>query len=265
MLDLTHPVNEKTVAWPTASKFNLSYQYAGLTAGGYWYEARDFRQAEHSGTHTDAPAHFFKDRWHTADIPLERLTGPAVKISIQARAEREPDTMLTVKDIQDWEEEHGAIPTGAIVILHTGRGEHYGDVEKYLGRPEDLTLPDDDDKHLHFPGVSPQAAQWLVDQRDISGLGIDTPSTDRGQSRQFETHQVLGEANVWGLENLANTDMLPARGFQVYNLVHKLEGGSGGPTRVIAVLTRQTASTAISSDSNIVSLLIVCLATSNIF
>ena len=202
----------------------------------------------------------YKDRWHTADIPLERLTGPAVKISIEARAEAEPDTMLTVADIEQWEEEHGAIPTTAIVILHTGRGKLYGQKDKYFGRPETLSLPENDDKHLHFPGVSPEAAQWLVDQRNISGLGIDTPSTDRGQSRQFETHQVLGKANVWGLENLANTDLLPARGFLVYNLPHKLEGGSGGPTRVIAVLNRQTASTATSHQANIASLLILSLA-----
>ena len=100
----------------------------------------------------------------------------------------------------------------------------------------------------------------------FSGLGIDTPSTDRGQSRQFESHQVLGQANVWGLENLANTHLLPARGFMVYNLVHKLEGGSGGPTRVIAVLDRQTDSSSRASSpyNNIASLLVLCLATCNI-
>ena len=69
MPDLTHPVNERTVAWPTASKFTLRNQVAVETAGGYWYEARDFSQAEHSGTHTDAPAHFYKAEWSTPEVP----------------------------------------------------------------------------------------------------------------------------------------------------------------------------------------------------
>ena len=172
--------------------------------------------------------------------------------------------MLTVLDLQQWEEQHGAIPEAAIVILHTGWGRHYGEPGKYFGRPEGLSLPEDDTEHLHFPGVSPQAAQWLVDQRNISGLGIDTPSTDRGQSRQFETHQVLGRNNVWGLENLANTHLLPARDFTVYNLVHKLEGGSGGPTRVIAVLHRQTdSSKATSIQAHILSLVVFSLTSFN--
>ena len=191
---------------------------------------------------------------------MERLTGPAVKISIQERAETDPDTELTVADIESWELENGDIPDNAIVILHTGRGKHYGDTQKYFGRPGDLTLPEDDTEHLHFPGVSPAAARWLVDRRNISGLGVDTPSTDRGQSKVFQTHQVLGRANVWGLENVANTDLLPARGFLVYNLVHKLEGGSGGPTRVIAVLDRKTAGSGAAWQRYTASLVVLCLA-----
>ena len=190
--------------------------------------------------------------------------GQAVRINIQDRADTDPDTELMVSDIQDWEEQHGTIPHNAIVILHSGRGRYYGDKEKYLGRPEDLQLAEDDVAHLHFPGVSPAAAQWLVDQRNISGLGVDTPSTDRGQSKLFKTHQVLGKANVWGLENVANTELLPARGFMVYNLVHKLEGGSGGPTRAIAVLDRPTVSRAGNMINNSVGLLIFCLILFNI-
>lgn len=107
-------------------------------------------------------------------------------------------------------------------------------------------MADTDTEQLHFPGVSPAAARWLVTRRGVVGVAIDTPSTDRGQSRSFSTHRVLGEANVWGLENLANTDQLPATGFVIYNLVHKLEGGSGGPTRVVATLDRATAASGAS-------------------
>ena len=225
-----------TVAWPTASKFQVTQAVAKDSGSGYWYEARDFSQAEHSGTHTDAPAHFYKDRWHTADIPLDRLAAPAIKVDISERAQTDPDTELLVSDLEEWEAEHGVIPGRSIVVVHTGWGRLYSSRDRYLGRPEDVTLPEDDVQHLHFPGVSPEAAKWLVKGREVVGVAIDTPSTDRGQSRTFSTHQVLGEANVWGLENLANSDKLPSKGFMIYNMVHKLVGGSGGPTRVVAVL-----------------------------
>ena len=231
-------MGEDTVAWPTASKFRVTQAVAKDSGSGYWYEARDFSQAEHSGTHTDAPAHFYKDRWHTADIPLNRLAAPAIKVDISVRALTDPDTELRVSDLEDWEAEHGVIPGRSIVVVHTGWGRLYSDRDRYLGRPEAARLPEDDVEHLHFPGVSPEAAEWLVNLREVVGVAIDTPSTDRGQSRTFSTHQVLGEANVWGLENLANSDQLPAKGFMIYNMVHKLEGGSGGPSRVVAVLNK---------------------------
>lgn len=267
MLDLTHPVGSDTVAWPTASKFQVTQAVAKDSGSGYWYEARDFSQAEHSGTHTDAPAHFYKDRWHTADIPLDRLAAPAIKVDISERAQTDPDTELLVSDLEEWEAEHGVIPGRSIVVVHTGWGRLYSNRDRYLGRPEDVTLPEDDVQHLHFPGVSPEAAEWLVKGREVVGVAIDTPSTDRGQSRTFSTHQVLGEANVWGLENLANSDKLPAKGFMIYNMVHKLVGGSGGPTRVVAVLnTRHHAGNnggIIKSSS--VSFICVCIVFMQLF
>eukprot|EP00092_Neocalanus_flemingeri_P031527 GFUD01034238.1.p2 GENE.GFUD01034238.1~~GFUD01034238.1.p2 ORF type:complete len:266 (+),score=88.38 GFUD01034238.1:143-940(+) len=240
IIDLTHPVGENTFVWPTSTKFtvaNVVKTQVGVEGeGGYWYESRDINQAEHSGTHMDAPAHFYKGGWHTSDIPLERLTGPGVRISIEERVQKDLDTGLVVEDILTWEEQHGEVPEGAVVIIHTGHGRWYGDKVKYLGRPAELDLPENDTEHLHFPGVEPAAAEWLVRNRNIVGLGIDTPSTSNGQSRDYKTHQVLGEANIWGLENMARTEELPSTGFVVYNMVHKLEGGSGGPTRVIAIL-----------------------------
>ena len=115
MLDLTHPVDDKTVSWPSASQFQVTSAVAMLTGGGYWYESRDISQSEHSGTHMDAPAHFYQDRWHTADIPLERLVAvPGVKVDIETRADTDPDTMLTVTDLENWERHHGEIPDHAV-------------------------------------------------------------------------------------------------------------------------------------------------------
>ena len=156
----------------------MSNVVAKQTDAGYWYEQRDISQAEHSGTHTDAPAHFYKGSWHTADIPLDHLVAPGVKIDIEERAEADPDTELTVADVKAWEDEHGVIPRGSIVVVHTGRGKLYGDKQRYFGRPDGVT-DDRDTEHLHFPGVSAHAAQWLVDRRGVVGVAIDTPSTDQ--------------------------------------------------------------------------------------
>ena len=121
---------------------------------------------------------------------MDHLVAPGVKVSIQGRADIDQDTMLTVQDLQDWEETNGRIPDKSVVVVHTGQGRLYGDKDKYFGRPEGRDLGETDTEHLHFPGVSPEAAAWLVENRAIVGLGVDTPSTDRGQSRTFETHQV---------------------------------------------------------------------------
>ena len=133
------------------------------------------------------------------------------------------------------------IPDGAIVIMYSGLGRYYGNKTAYFGWPDFVTDPKDT-KNLHFPGLAPQAAQHLVDNRKIFGVGVDTPSTDYGQAKKFQTHQILAKANIWGLENLNNVDKLPAKGFTVYNGAYKSTDGSGGPSRVIAVMSSSGAS-----------------------
>ena len=175
-------------------------------------------------------------------IPVDRLVGPGVMVDIVDKVEEQGlDTELEVADLAAWEEEHGAIPWGAVVIVHTGHGRFYTNASAYWGRPAELELGEEDTEHLHFPGVSEAAARWLVEERGVRGVGLDTPSTDLGQSRTFPTHRVLSAANVWGLENLADTEDLPPRGFTVLAMVHRLEGGSGGPARVVAWLEEGAA------------------------
>ena len=91
---------------------------------------------------------------------------------------------------------------------------------------------------LHFPGLSEDAARWLVSQRRVRAVGIDTASIDRGQSVAFEAHRVLAAAQVPVFENLAGLERLPAEGFQVIALPMKIEGGTGGPLRAMAVVPR---------------------------
>ncbi|HEY4643237.1 MAG TPA: cyclase family protein, partial [Bacteroidota bacterium] len=128
---------------------------------------------------------------------------------------------------------HGRIPQKAIVLIRTGYGSFWPDREKYMGTPERGT---EAVAKLHFPGLHPDAAKWLIDERSVKAVGLDTPSIDHGQSTQFESHVTLFEANVPAFENVANLDQLPVNGFTVVALPMKIRGGSGGPLRIIALV-----------------------------
>jgi kynurenine formamidase len=206
---------------------------SGVAPEGYYYEAHRFRSAEHGGTHLDAPIHFHEGGASVDQIPLERLLGPAVVIDVTAACARDRDHRVDVRDLQRWEAQHDEIPRGAIALLHTGFGRFWPDRERYMGSaargPEAAA-------RLHFPGLHPQAARWLVTQREIRAVGIDTPSIDHGPSREFRSHRALFEAGVPVFENVARLDALPARGFSVVALPMLIRGGSGGPLRIIAIL-----------------------------
>lgn len=228
-VDLTHPFSPETVYWPTARGFDLDTVAFGPTEGGYFYAAFEFSASEHGGTHLDAPLHFAEGRHAADEIPLERLIAPAVVVDVSGRAS--PDYEVGPVDLQEWEAAHGRIPDGAILLVRTGWGERYGDRAAYLGTarggPEAVA-------ELHFPGLHPDAARWLVEERDVGAVGIDTPSLDRGQSTTFETHVVLYSRNVPGFENVAMPAELPAIGGWVFALPMKIRGGSGGPLRIVA-------------------------------
>jgi kynurenine formamidase len=228
-IDLTHPFDSASIYWPTADGFVLEDVAYGRTEAGFFYAANTFSAAEHGGTHLDAPIHFAEGR-HAADaIPLERLIGPAAVVDVSDRAHE--DYLITVADLEAWEAAHGRIPDGAILLIRTGWEEHYGDRTRYLGTgatgPDAVPL-------LHFPGIDPEAARWLVAERAIDAIGIDTPSIDYGQSSDFASHVALYDANIPGFENVTNLSRLPATGAFVVALPMKIAGGSGGPLRIVA-------------------------------
>ncbi len=233
IVDLTHAYDASTVYWPTASGFELEIDFKGMTEGGWYYEANTFRTAEHGGTHLDAPIHFAADRHHADEIPLERLMGPAVVIDVSRRASADRDYQVSVADFEAWEERNGPLPDGVIVLLRTGFGRFWPDREAYMGTaergPEAVAS-------LHFPGLGPDAARWLVAEREIHAIGLDTPSIDYGQSKGFESHRILFERNIPAFENVANLSGLPERGFHVIALPMKIRGGSGGPLRIVAIV-----------------------------
>jgi kynurenine formamidase len=234
IIDLSHSYSDKTVYWVTAKEFELDTVFKGQTEKGYYYAANNFSTAEHGGTHIDAPIHFAKGGQTVDQIPLENLIGKAIKIDVSSKALNDPDYLISVDDFKNWEtKEQMSIPDGSIVLLQTGYADFYPDKEKYLGTTE---RGENAISQLHFPGLSPEAAQWLVDNRSIKAIGIDTPSIDYGQSEFFKSHVILLSDNIPAFENLNNLEKLPGKDFEIIALPMKIEGGSGAPLRIVALL-----------------------------
>ncbi len=229
LVDLTHSFDETTIYWPTSKPFKLENVHEGLTPKGYWYESNDISGSEHGGTHLDAPAHFARGKWHVEDIPLERLIAPGIVVDVRKHAMNDPDYLIRKQDFLDWEKQHGKILKNTTVLVLTGWESFWPDKKKYLGtdQPGDV-------KNLHFPGFSAEAARFLVDERNVGSIGLDTPSLDAGQSTDFLAHQIFGEANVPGYENVCNLSTLPPMGLRVIALPMKIGKGSGAPLRIVA-------------------------------
>jgi kynurenine formamidase len=234
MVDLTHPLNAETIFWPTSTeRFDLRRIAFGPTPGGYFYAANAFAMPEHGGTHLDAPIHFAEGGVTADRIPLERLVLPAVVIDIAARAAKDPDYQLTPDDVRAFERQHGRIPAGSAVLLRTGWDRRWPDRKAYLGddTPGDAS-------RLHFPSFGPDAARLLVEERRAGAIGVDVASIDSGQSSDFMVHRVAAARGVPGFENLRDLGSLPATGALLIALPIKIEGGSGGPLRAIALVPR---------------------------
>jgi kynurenine formamidase len=231
-IDLTYSFSEQTLYWPNnPTGFKLDTQVNGVTPAGFYYSSNAFSAPEHGGTHLDAPIHFAKDHLTADQIPLTYLTGNAVVIDVSEKALKDPDYLISVKDIENWENKNGIISDSSIVLFRTGYGKYYPDAKKYFGTDEKGA---DAIPKLHFPGIDPAAAEWLTSQRKIKAAGLDTPSIDYGQSKDFKTHQVLLGKNIPAFENIANLDRLPAKGSYIVALPMKIKNGSGGPLRIIA-------------------------------
>jgi kynurenine formamidase len=234
LVDLTHPYNAQTLYWPTSpTRFQLQQLAYGMTPGGWFYSANAVASPEHGGTHLDAPIHFAEGRLTADRIPLEKLVAPAVVLDVTRQAAEDPDYRLTPEDVAAFEREHGTIAPGTIVLLRTGWSSRWPDAKAYLGddTPGDAS-------NLHFPSYGEEAARLLVEERRVAALGVDVASIDYGPSQDFVVHRIAAAADVPGLENLTNLDQLPPTGALVIALPMKIEGGSGGPVRVIALVPR---------------------------
>ncbi len=234
-VDLSHDFSEQTVSWPTAEMFKFETVFEGMTDAGFYYSAYQFAAAEHSGTHIDSPVHFASGKDTVDQIPLEKLIGAGVVIDVSVQTLANPDYQISVQDFISWESQNGKLPQDAIVLLRTGYSKYWPDRKKYMGTAgrDPAAVAD-----LHFPGLAPQAAEWLIKNRQISAIGLDTPSIDFGQSTLFKSHQVLFQQNIPAFENLANLDRLPEKGAFVIALPMKIKGGSGAPLRIVALVPK---------------------------
>jgi kynurenine formamidase len=232
-LDLTHPFDAATISWPTEPGFRFEPGVSGTTAKGYYYAANRFATAEHCGTHLDAPRHFAEGR-HTVDlIEPGRLVGEAAVIDVTTVCAGDDAYEVTVDDLVGWETRHRRQLVDVIVLLRTGWAARWRDRARYLGtsaRGAEAV------RQLRFPGLAPQAAKWLVENRRVKAVGIDTASIDHGPSTHFGSHVALCAADVPIFENLAPLDRLPEEGALVVALPMNVAGGSGAPLRVFVRL-----------------------------
>src|SRR5467141_242697 len=225
VLDLSYAINDKLVPWPGDEKFFEAKVNATIEKNGYF--TRSFCMLEHYGTHLDAPAHFPTGKATVDQIPAKQLMGPAVVLDVRTEGAKDADFQLPAASVEEWEKRHGRIPEGAIVLLRTGWASRWPDARKYRNQ--------DDKGKMHFPGFPPEAAKLLI-QRKVSGLGCDTLSIDYGASSDYAVHHLVLGAGLYQLENLADLSELPETGAFLIVAPIKLEGGSGGPVRVFALL-----------------------------
>lgn len=226
VVDLTHPLDEQSPFWPEGAPQSPFHATLAATIERDGYFARALALPEHFGTHIDAPAHFDPKGVTIDQIPLQSLMIKAVVVDVTGAPKSDADYRVTVADLENWAKSHGHFPRGCVVFFRTGWATRWPSQELYMNQ--------DTEGVLHFPGLSLQAAQYLVERAHPLAIGIDTASIDYGPSNNFEVHHFTMAAGLYHLENVANLDQLPATGAYIIASPMKLRGGSGSPTRVLA-------------------------------
>jgi kynurenine formamidase len=190
----------------------------------------EFETAEHGGTHYDAPSHFCNTPkcWYPEDIPVSAFYGEACVVNVTENAEKYPNYGLSVKDLIKHERKYGRIPDDSYVIMYSGWGKYFSNKTAYMGDEKNMSK-------MAWPSFSPNAIKWLLDNRDIKGIGVDSLSLDVANLAFKMSHVLALSNNKIGLENLANVEKMPARGATIVAFPMKIKGGTGGPARVVAM------------------------------
>jgi kynurenine formamidase len=240
VVDLTAPLSADTPViqlppeFAQTARFELEELSRYDDRGPAWYW-NNFHTGEHTGTHFDAPNHWVsgRDLDDVASVPARRLVGPAVVLDFSAQAAENPDFLLEVEHIREWEAAHGPLPEGGWLLYRTGWDARSDSQERYLNA---------DDTGPHTPGVSPACARWLAEEAPILGVGVETVGTDAGAAHSFDPpfpcHNALMGSGKYGLTQLQNLAQLPTVGAVLFASPIPIVGGSGAPARVLALVER---------------------------
>jgi kynurenine formamidase len=226
VVDLTHTMSAEfpTFMGKPGIEMQREFDFKKDRFNLFWWHI-----IEHAGTHLDAPIHFSEAGFSADQLLVEQLVVPLAVVNVVYQAEQDADYQLSREDLAKWEAKHGPLPTGCCVALHSGWGELATvDPARFVGRDVNGTL--------HFPGFAPEAAAWLMMERRVAGLAVDTMSLDHGPSRNFRTHQIWLPSGRWGLENVANLDKVPEAGATLVVGASKVKDSTGGLARVIALV-----------------------------
>ncbi len=223
LIDLTHPLSERAQHWPGGVPFSKRL----LVDYDRGYRKFMFQMAEDVGTHVDSPAHFFEGKATIDMLPLRDLIGPGVVVDVREKAARNSDYLLSIEDLKAWEEGFGPIPEGAIIVMLSGWGIRWGNTKSYRNMDERGVM--------HFPGYSRESAEFLVSERHVAGIGIDTLSLDSGGSSDFPVHCIMFEAGKFQMENMANLELLPPSGALIFAIPLLVEGAPEAVARVFAL------------------------------
>jgi kynurenine formamidase len=225
VIHLSHVIDEHIPQWPGDPTVKFT-SVAQLPDDGYYL--RRFSLGEHSATHMNAPKSFYANGVGIDQYSAQSLIVSAITIDICALAAVDADYTLTVADILTWEEEHGKIPSGNVVLLYTGWQNKWSDKSAFLNQ--------DEEGILHFPGFGSEATQFLLHERQIAGIGIDTHGVDSGGDTNFTINRLVLAQQRIVLENLTNLHQLPPKGTTLAIAILRLRGGSGSPVGVLALI-----------------------------
>jgi kynurenine formamidase len=240
VVDLTAPLSAETpvIQLPPQFAQTAPFELEELSRyddrGPAWYW-NNFRTGEHTGTHFDAPNHWVtgQDLDDVASVPARRLIGPAVVLDFSTQAAEDPDFLLEVENIREWESAHGPLPEGGWLLYRTGWDARSASQQDFLNA---------DDRGPHTPGISPACARWLGEEAPVMGLGVETVGTDAGAAHSFDPpfpcHAALMGSGKYGLTQLQNLAQLPTTGALLIASPLPIVGGSGSPARVLALVER---------------------------
>lgn len=225
VVDLTQPMNPNIPIWPGDPAFEVE-AWASYANEGYFINR--IAIGEHSATHWGTPNTFIEGARSADMFTAEELVVPAVVIDIRDKGASNADYRLSLDDVSAWEAENGEIPTGSVVILYTGWQDKWGDAAAFLGH--------DAEGILHWPGFGADTVEFLINERGIVGLGTDTHGADPGNDEEFGASFAMYAADGMILECLGSLDQLPPVGATLVIGGWPIEGGSGSPARIFALL-----------------------------